>query len=172
MHRHPSAREEQWLLVAGQVSNAFKLTKASRVNVVTTSMHSHPNTAIAACTSTWWLHYTSKLARAMAAFMASYRLLPRHPSFCTPLAQQCRLYALSRFPHRTTGFGRNSRGNLSRRSQSDPPLEDRLWTSSNYEEKTSEDHSQRSRKSVHPTADPEAALKGLLVNNDELVVTR
>jgi hypothetical protein len=108
----------------------------------------------------------------MAAFMAGYRLLPRRSSFCTPLAQQCRLYALSRFPHRTTGFGRNSRGNLSRRSQSDPPSEDHLWTSSDNEEKTSEDHSRRSRQSIHPTVDSEAALKGLLVNNDELVVTR
>ena len=103
----------------------------------------------------------------MPAFsMAGYRLLPRR----TPLAQQCRLYALSRFPHRATGFGRTSRGNLLRRSQSDPPIsEDPLLS---YEEKISKDHSQRWRQSVYPTSDPEAGLKGLLVNNDELVVTR
>lgn len=108
----------------------------------------------------------------MAAFIMGHRLLPRYTSFCTPLAQQRRLYALSRFPHRTTGFGRNSRGNMSRRSQSDPPSEDRLWTSSDYEEKPSVDHSQLWRQSIHPTTDSEAGLKRLLVDNDELVVTR
>ncbi|KAF8123970.1 Scramblase-domain-containing protein [Boletus edulis] len=108
----------------------------------------------------------------MAAFVTGYRLFPRQ--FCTPLAQQCRLYALSRFPIRTTGFGRNPKGSLSRRSQSDPPSEDRRWTSSDYEEKPSEEDSQRWRQStvVHPTADPDAGLRHLLVNNDELIVTR
>lgn len=108
----------------------------------------------------------------MATFIMGHRLLSGHTSSCTPLAQQCRLYALSRFPHRTTGFGRNSRGNMSRRSQSDPPSEDRLWTSSDSEEKPSVDHSQLWRQSMRSTADPEAGLKRLLVKNDELVVTR
>ncbi|KAG6371393.1 Scramblase-domain-containing protein [Boletus reticuloceps] len=108
----------------------------------------------------------------MAAFVTGYRVFPRQ--FCTPLVQQCRLYALSRFPNRTTGFGRNSKGSLSRRSQSDPPSEDRRRTSSDYEEKLSEEDSQRRRQStvVHPTADPGAGLRHLLVNNDELIVTR
>ncbi|KAN0075268.1 Scramblase domain containing protein [Tylopilus felleus] len=108
----------------------------------------------------------------MAALITVYRLLPRYSYFCTPLAQQCRLYALSRFPRRPTGFGRNPRGNVSHRPQSHPPPEERLWTSPNYQEKPSEDDSQRWREGVHPTADSEEGLKRLLVNNDELVVTR
>ncbi|KAG8217391.1 Scramblase [Butyriboletus roseoflavus] len=61
---------------------------------------------------------------------------------------------------------------MSRRSQSDPPSEDRLWTLSDYEEKPFVDHSQLWRQSIHSTAEPVAGLKHLLVNNDELVVTR
>lgn len=108
------------------------------------------------------------------AFMAGYRLLPGHSVFYTPLAQQCRLYALSRFPHRATGFGRDPRGNVSRRSQLDPTSasDGHVWTPSGYGEKTSEDHSQHWGQSVHPTVDPKVGLERLLVNNDELVVTR
>lgn len=110
----------------------------------------------------------------MAAFMAGYRLLPRHTVFYPPLAQQCRLYALSRFPHRATGFGRDSRGNVSRRSKLDPPSasEGHMWTPSDYEEKTPEDHSQHWKQRVPPTVDHMAGLERLLVNNNELVVTR
>ncbi|KAH0830454.1 Scramblase-domain-containing protein [Lanmaoa asiatica] len=61
---------------------------------------------------------------------------------------------------------------MSRRSQSEPPSEGRSWTSSDYEEKPSVDHSQLWRQSIRSTADPEAGLKRLLVNNHELVVTR
>jgi hypothetical protein len=108
----------------------------------------------------------------MAAFIMSCRLLPGHLSFSAPLAQQCRFYALSRFPQRTTGFGRNSRGNMLRRSQSDPLSEDHLRISSDHEEEPFADYSQGWKQSIRSTANPEAALKRLLANNDELVVTR
>lgn len=97
---------------------------------------------------------------------------PGRLSFCAPLAQQCRFYALPRFPQRNPGFGRNHRGNMLRRSQSDPSSEDRLRTSSDYEEKPIADHSEGWKQGIRPTANSEVVLKRLLANNDELVITR
>ena len=108
----------------------------------------------------------------MATSIIGHRLLPRQLSFRTPSAQQCRLYAFSRFPHRTTGFGRDSRGNKSRRLQPDYPSKHHPWTSPNNGGKPFVDNPPLWEQKIRPTADSEAGLKRLLVNNDDLVVTR
>ncbi|KAF9239583.1 Scramblase-domain-containing protein [Melanogaster broomeanus] len=108
----------------------------------------------------------------MFVLVAANRLVSKRAS---SLTQQHRLYALSRFPQRSTGFGRPStaRSNNSSRSLRESYCEDKSRTTFDYEKQPSVDQSQLWQTSMRrPTSDPEIGLKRLLLNNDELVVTR
>ncbi|KAH7889834.1 Scramblase-domain-containing protein [Phlebopus sp. FC_14] len=82
------------------------------------------------------------------------------------IIQHQRTYALSRFPLRSTGFGRSRR-----RSPRQSGHEDK--TEFEYGERHTFDDSQFwGASACRPTGDPEVGLKRLLLTTDTLVVTR
>ncbi|KAH7909250.1 Scramblase-domain-containing protein [Hygrophoropsis aurantiaca] len=104
------------------------------------------------------------LARSRGICLASSSILRR------PLPQNSiRSYALSRFPDRGTGFGRNANRKSARESKGSSNQNSPL----NYEEESSAEASQLWESSQRsPASNPEEALQRLLMRNDTLVITR